>query len=70
MKLVFLACTVEENGKFYSFVEVVRVGEELKHLIDRHENLVIAHLCGSRHEADDLVVCWNEQYRANGTYMF
>lgn len=67
---IFLACIEEENGKNYAFVEVIRVGENIKPILERHGKCDVFHLCKSRKQADEIVTDWNAKFRANGNYMF
>ena len=70
MKKIFLACTVEENGKYYSFVETIKTGENLVCHMQRRKGLTTFHLCETRSQADKIVIAWNNQYKENGNYMF
>lgn len=70
MKSIFLACTVEQNGKYISFVDVWQCHNNLKCLFDAHPDLVTAHICESRKQADEIVLSWNAAYKSNGTYLY
>lgn len=70
MKSIFLVLTVDINEKHYSFVEVLRVGQNIKPLLERYQNIDCWHLCESRKQADELAIFWNNCYKNNGTYLY
>ena len=69
-KNIFLALTVEENGKFYSWAYKVSSRNNLCDVLARIENLVSANVCDSCSKAKEIVSAWNDTYKANGTYLF
>lgn len=69
-KNIFLALTVEENGKFYSWAYKVSSRNNLCDVLARFKNLVSANVCDSYSKAKEIVSAWNDTYKANGTYLF
>lgn len=69
-KNIFLALTVEENGKFYSWVYKTSSRNNLCSVLAGIANLVSANVCDSFSKAKDIVSAWNDTYKANGTYLF
>lgn len=69
-KNIFLALTVEENGKFYSWAYKVSSRNNLCDVLARIKNLVSANVCDSYSKAKEIVSAWNDTYKANGTYLF
>ena len=69
MKNVWLACQIEENGKFYAYAMRVSTADNLVSKLSR-ESLVTANICTSKKEAAATVNAWNTAHKANGKYMF
>ena len=69
MKKIYLAISVEENGKYYAFADTIKVGENLMVHVGRYKADVL-HLCESKKEAEELVMRWNAVHKANGTFLF
>ena len=69
-KNIFLALTIEENGKFYSWAYKTSSRNNLCSVLAGIANLVSANVCDSFSKAKDIVSAWNDTYRANGTYLF
>lgn len=69
MKNVWLACQIEENGKFYAYAMRVSTADNLVSKLSR-ESIVTANICTSKKEAAYLVDIWNEAHKENGRYMF
>ena len=55
MKKIYLAISVEENGKYYAFADTIKVGENLMVHVGRYKADVL-HLCESKKEAEELVM--------------
>ena len=70
MKKIHLVIVETENGKHYAHAESIRTGENLKAHFGRYPKMSIAHLCETALEAHTTAEKWNEEYRANGTYLF
>lgn len=69
MKKIFVVFVIEESGKYYAYADTIKTGENLIYYIKR-AHCIICHLCESRRQADDLANRWNEEYKANDTYMY
>lgn len=68
MKKIFVVFAVEENGKYYAYADTIKTNENLIYHINR-ANCIVCHLCETRKQADIVAKRWNEEYRANGTYI-
>lgn len=66
----WIAATIEENGKYYSYGIPVKNTMNLLSTLAAHKNLIIAHPCKTKKECVTLVNNWNIQYITNGTYFF
>lgn len=67
---IWIAYIVEENGKFYSYAEGIRAGNNLLNYLTRGKNLKVAHVCLNKKDAANLVTIWNDGFKANKTYLF
>ena len=68
-KQIYLALTVCENGKYYSWA--MRTGSNNNLLsVLAIKNLISANVCDTFKRAKEIVSAWNETYRINGTYLF
>lgn len=68
-KRSYIAVTIEENGRFYSYV--IKTGNQNNLLAVLHiAGIVTANICDTFKAAKEIVTAWNENYKANGTYMF
>lgn len=68
MKKIFVVFVIEESGKNYAYADTIKAGENLAYYIKR-ANCIVCHLCETRKQADDLAIRWNEDYKANNTYI-
>lgn len=69
-KKFWMVKTVEENGKYYSWAESFTESDNVKCRIERDRNLIHANVYATKKRACEIVNCWNEHYRENGTFMF
>ena len=69
MKKIFVVFCVEEKNKRYAYADTIKTGENLVYHINR-AHCTICHVCETRKQADELANRWNEDYKANGTYIF
>ena len=71
MKNFYYAVVVKENEKYYSYVKKYS-SNNLLPMFERLKRLgaVVIHPCHTKKHASELVVFWNDAYKANGTYMF
>ena len=69
MKIFWLACQIEENGKFYAYAMRVSTADNLLSKLSC-KSLVTANICTNKKEAAALVNNWNAAHKENGRYMF
>lgn len=69
MKKYYIAVTIQENEKYYSYVLTV---PECINLIKALEikNIYNALICSTKKSAAEIVEMWNDTYKCNGSYMF
>ena len=65
----WLACQIEENGKFYAYAMRVSTADNLVSKLSR-KSLMTANICASKKEAASIVTAWNEEHKVNKRYMF
>lgn len=65
----YIVVSIEENGKYYSYVLKVSKSTNLLGALDI-KGIKVAHLCKTKKEGEHLAKYWNECYKANGTYLF
>lgn len=70
MKKIHLVIVESANGKCYARSVSIRTGENLKAHLERFPHMCIAHICESATQAHYLAASWNENYQANGSYMY
>ena len=56
-----------KEGKYCAYPDVVSANQNLAGIGEGH---LVVQFCPTRKSARELADIWNEQYRANGTYMF
>lgn len=66
-KKTFLAVTVKEDGKYYSYVLPVTNSINLVQALMRFD---WANVCSSKKEASEMVERWNAIHKMHGDYMF
>lgn len=65
----YIAVTVSENGKYYSYmIKHNNINNLLN--ISKIKGILSANICDTKKEAERIVEQWNESYKQNGTYMF
>ena len=69
MKNLYIAATVAENDKYYSYVIKISDSNNLVSVLSKVKGLVSANVW-PKNQAIDAVREWNEAYRRNGTYLF
>jgi hypothetical protein len=69
MKNFYIAVTVEENGKYYSYIVKVAPSDNLLTKL-AIKGIKTANIYPTRKKAIEIVKEWRTQYRANGVYMF
>ena len=65
----YIAVTVSENGKYYSYMIKHHNSNNLLN-IAKIKGILHANICDTKKEAERIVEQWNESYKQNGTYMF
>lgn len=69
MKNSYAAVTVQEDGKYYSYV--VKINESDNALSRLSINGIIhANIYTTKKKAENTAAFWNECYKTNGTYLF
>lgn len=66
----WLACTIEESGKFYAYAVKVSSSDNLTAILGRIAHLQAANIYGTKKQAAAVVQFWNDCYKQNGTYLF
>lgn len=69
MKYFYIAVTVQENGKYYSYVVKANNQENLLSKL-KIKNIVTATIAANKQHADNLVNCWNLIAKKNNEYFF
>ena len=70
VKNFYLACTIEENGKFYAYAVKAPQNSNLVSVLAGIANLKAANIYSTKKKAGEIVTFWNDCYRQNGTYLF
>ena len=70
MKYLYLAATIEENGKYYSHIARISEADNLFHRLNNIHGIIQAKFCTTRKQAAATVERWNAAHRANGKYLF
>lgn len=65
----YIAVTIEENNKFYSYVLKINDNDNLVSKLNI-KNINYATLCKTKKQAYNLVENWNNNFKVNQTYMF
>jgi hypothetical protein len=69
MRYYYIAATVCEYGKYYSFVIKVSESDNILSKL-AIKNIITANICPTKKYADKLVEEWINSFKANGNYMF
>lgn len=69
MKYFYIAVTIQENGKYYSYVVKANNQENLLSKL-KIKNIVTATVAATKQQADALVNCWNLIAKRNNEYLF
>lgn len=59
-----------ENGKHYAHAFKLRRSENLASFVKDYPNIMTMNACNTMEEAKWLASAWNEQFKANGTYLY
>jgi hypothetical protein len=69
MKKYYLAITIKENEKYYSYVLTVPESINLIAAL-KIKNIYNAMICRTKKTAGEIVDIWNETYKHNNSYLF
>lgn len=70
MKHFYIAITVTENDRYYSYILKVSELDNLCSKLNRINGLKTANIFSTKKKAAEVVERWNANYKLNGTYMF
>jgi len=70
MKKYWLAITIQENGKYYSYALPILEYDNLFPKLTGIPGIYTANFCSTKKEARSLVEEWNKQYKTNSIYLF
>ena len=69
MKKYYIAVTIKENEKYYSYVLPVPESNNLIAAL-KIKNIYNAMICNTKKSAGEIVNAWNETYKNNNSYLF
>ena len=69
MKYFWIAVTIEENEKLYSYALKVSESDNLINKL-KIKNIINANICPTKKAACELVETWRESQKNQGLYMF
>ena len=69
MKNIYIAITIQENGKYYACAVPVSTSDNLLSRLNI-KGITHANMCQTKKEAAQIVELWNSSYKGNGTYLF
>jgi hypothetical protein len=69
MKYFYIAITIQENEKYYSYVIKVNSQENILPKLEI-KNIVTATITATKKEAENLVNLWNIIAKGNNQYLF
>lgn len=69
MKKRYIAVTIEENRKYYSYVLPVYESDNLLSKL-KIKNISTATMCSTKKHAAELVTLWNEIYKQEKRFLF
>lgn len=69
MKKYYIAVTIQENEKYYSYVLTVPESINLIKAL-KIKNVYNAMICSTKKSAGEIVDLWNETYKNNNSYLF
>lgn len=69
MKYFYIAVTVQEKEKFYSYaIKTTNYDNLLSKL--KIKNIINAAICSTKKECENTVKAWNNTYKSNNCYLF
>lgn len=69
MKKYYIAITIKENEKYYSYVLPVYESDNLLSKL-KIKNIYNAMICSTKKHAGEIITAWNETYKNNESYLF
>lgn len=66
---VWASVTIEEDGKYYSYIKPISAADNALSKLTI-KGIVSASIYRTKKQAAEVVTCWNECYKKNGTYLF
>ena len=69
MKKYYIAVTIKENEKYYSYVLTVPESNNLIAAL-KIKNIYNALICSTKKSAGEIVKEWNKTYKNNNSYLF
>lgn len=69
MKYFYFAVTIEENGKYYSYIVKVSPFDNVLYKLNI-PGIIQATITPTKKAAAELVKAWNATYKTNGRYLY
>jgi hypothetical protein len=69
MKKYYIAVTIKENEKYYSYVLPVYESDNLLSKL-KIKNIYTAMICSTKKSAREIVTAWNDTYKYNKRFLF
>ena len=69
MKNTYIAVTIKENDRFYSYGVKVNASDNVLSKLEI-KNIVYANICNSKKHCEELVKVWNNQYKLNNENLY
>lgn len=69
MKNFYIAITIEENKKFYSYALKVTECDNILSKLNSIKNIKWGNICKTKKQAKLIAENWNYNFKQNGTYL-
>ena len=69
MKNTYIAVTIKENDRFYSYGVKVNASDNVLSKL-KIKNIVYANICESKKQCENMVKFWNDGYKKNNQYLY
>lgn len=69
MRYLYIAVTIEENARYYSYIVKCSESDNLIHKL-KIKGIIQANAYPTKKKAAEVVERWNAVYKTNGTYLF
>lgn len=70
MKKFYIAVTIEENEKLYSYAIPITENDNLISKLAAHKNIIHANIYNTKKQAEYVINHWNACHKINGIYLF